>query len=103
MRALRARQVDVLTAHEAGMAAQPDEEHLVYATAHGRVVFTANQGDFCRLHANYLARGQSHAGIIVVPQQRYSVGEQLRRLLRLMAAQSDESMQGRIEFLSAWG
>src|SRR5438132_191000 len=57
----------------------------------------------CRLHAEYLTRGQSHAGIIVVAQQQYSVGEQLRRLLRLMAAHSDESMRDRVEFLSAWG
>jgi hypothetical protein len=92
-----------MTAHDAGMDAQPDEEHLAYATAHGRVVFTANQGDFCRLHASFLAQGVSHAGIIVVPQQRYSVGEQARRLLRLLDAHSAESMRDRVEFLSAWG
>jgi hypothetical protein len=103
VRALRALQVDVLTAHEAGMNEQPDEEHLAYAAAHGRVLFTANQGDFCRLHASYLTHGESHAGIIVVSQQRYSVGEQVRRLRRLLAAHSDETMRDRIEFLSAWG
>jgi hypothetical protein len=92
-----------MTAHESGMDARPDEEHLAYATAQGRVVFTANQGDFCRLHGSFLAQGTSHAGIIVVPQQRYSVGEQVRRLLRLLDTHSAESMRDRVEFLSACG
>jgi hypothetical protein len=43
-----------------------------------------------------------HAGIIVAPQQRYAVGEELRRLLRLIGTVSAEEMQNRVEFLSAW-
>jgi hypothetical protein len=31
------------------------------------------------------------------------VGEQMRRLLRLMAAKSAEEMENQVEFLSAWG
>jgi hypothetical protein len=103
VRALRALQVDVLTVHEAGMIEHPDDDQLAYAAAQGRVLFTANQGDFCRLHASYLTEGRSHAGIIVVTQQRYSVGEQVRRLRNLLAAHSDESMRNQIEFLSGWG
>jgi hypothetical protein len=45
--------------------------------------------------------GQSHAGIILAAQQRYSVGEQMRRLLRLISALTAEEMRNRIEFLSA--
>ena len=43
-----------------------------------------------------------HAGIIVITQQRYGIGEQIRRLLRLIAAKSAEDMQNNIEFLSSW-
>jgi hypothetical protein len=102
VRALHARGVDVTTALEAGIIEQPDQDHLDYATAQGRVLYSFNVGDFCRLHTAYLAHGRTHAGIVLAQQQRYSVGEQLRRLLKLMAAKSAEEMRNRLEFLSAW-
>jgi hypothetical protein len=49
-----------------------------------------------------MTRGKHHAGIILVHQKRFSIGEQLRRLLRLMAAKSAEDVGDRIEFLSWW-
>lgn len=103
LRALRARGVDVQSAGEAGMIEREDDEHLEYATAQGRVVYSFNRGHFCRLHADFLAGGKSHCGIVVSRQQRYSVGEQMRRLLNLVAALSAEEMQNRLEFLSDWG
>ncbi|MEH1936351.1 MAG: hypothetical protein V7L14_22145 [Nostoc sp.] len=36
-------------------------------------------------------------------QQGYSVGEQMRRLLKLIAAKPAENMQNQVEFLSSWG
>jgi predicted nuclease of predicted toxin-antitoxin system len=101
--ALRARGVDVVTALEVGMINRDDAEHLDYAAAHGRVLFSFNVGDFYDLHARYLAEGKSHAGIILARQQIYSVGELLRRLSRLINARSAEEMKDRVEFLSAWG
>ena len=103
VRALRARGVDVTTALDEGMIERSDSEHLDYATAQGRVLYTFNVGDFYRLHISYLAQGKSHAGIILVRQQRYSVGEQMRRLLKLVAAKSAEEMRDSVEFLHAWG
>ena len=100
--ALRPRRVDVETAHEAGMRKRMDHEHLAYATAQGRVVYTFNTRHFCALHADLLTRGKSHAGIVVCPQQRYRVGEQIRRLVRIVNALSPEEMQNRLEFLSDW-
>lgn len=102
-RALRARNVDVTTALEQDMIEQSDAAHLDYAAAQGRVLFSFNVGDFCRLHNEYLAQGKSHSGIIVSPQQRFSVGEQMRRLLRLAANRSAEQMCNNIEFLGQWG
>ena len=101
--ALRARGVDVLSASEADMLGRTDEEHLAYAAAQGRVICTFNRGHFYRLHTRYLTEGKSHAGVIRAPQQRYSVGEYLRRLLRLIATRSAEEMRDQVEFLSAWG
>lgn len=44
--------------------------------------------------------GESHAGIIVAKQA--SVGEIVRRFLRLAAALSAEDMENRLEYLSNW-
>ena len=103
VRALRSRGADVLTALDAGMIERTDADHLAYASQHGRILCSSNAGDFYRLHSELIAQGKSHAGIILIAQQRYTVGEQMRRLLRLMAAKSPRDMQDQIEFLGAWG
>jgi len=95
--------VDITTALDEGMIERSDAEHLDYATTQGRVLYTFNVADFYRLHTNYLAQGKTHAGIILARQQRYSVGEQMRRLLKLVATKSAEEMQNSVEFLHAWG
>lgn len=102
VRALCARGVDVVPALEAGMIECQDEEHLVYATAQGRVLYSFNVSDLYRIHTDFLTRGRSHAGISLARQQRYSVGEQMRRLLKLIAIKSAEDMRNQVEFLSAW-
>ena len=103
VRALRARGIDVTTALDAGMIGRTDEEHLEYAAAQGRVLYTCNVGDFYRLHTAFLAQRKSHAGVILARQQRYSVGEQARHLLKLIATESAEEMRNQVEFVSAWG
>jgi hypothetical protein len=102
LRALAARGVDATSALGAGMIRRSDADHLAYATGEGRALFSFNVGDFCRLHDQWLAAGRSHAGIVVAQQRRFAVGEQLRRLLRLVATISAEDMRGRIEFLGSW-
>lgn len=99
---LRLRGLDVMTAREAGMIERNDKEHLDYATGQGRVLYSFNVSDYYRLHTEYLSQERSHAGIILARQQRYSVGEQQRRLLKLVATRSAEEMRNRVEFLSAW-
>ena len=101
--ALRARGVEVVTALDGGMVERRDEDHLEYATAQGRVLYSYNVRDYYRLHTAFLREGKAHAGIILGRQQYYSVGEQMRRLLKLIATISAEEMQNRVEFLSAWG
>jgi len=101
--ALRARRVDVATALEEDMIERSDMDHLDYATSQGRALCSFNVADFARLHNEYVTQGKSHGGIILAPQQRYSVGDLLRRLLRLIAARSAEEMKNQMEFLSGWG
>ena len=103
IRTLRARGIDATTTKEEKMIAKTDEEHLEYAAKTGRVLFSFNRIDFYQLHKHYVFQNKSHAGIILSTQQQYSVGEQMRRILRLVATKSSEDMKNWIEFLSAWG
>jgi len=80
------------------MIEREDEEHLAFATTAGRVLYRFNVGDYCRLNDQV----PTHAGLILAQQQRFSVGDQMRRLMRLLASLSTEEMRNRIEFLSAW-
>lgn len=102
-RALRSRGVDVITVREADRLGYSDLEQLEWAAIEGRVIYTFNRRDFFQLHTAFLTQGRNHAGIILAPQQHYSVGEQMRRLLNLIETKSAEEMQNQIEFLSAWG
>jgi Domain of unknown function (DUF5615) len=101
--ALRSRGVVVVTALDAGLTEKPDEEQLVFATEHECVLYTFNVSDFYRLHTQWLSTGREHAGIILAPQQRFSVGEQLRRLLHLRAGATSATMRNQAKFLSNWG
>ena len=103
IRALRLHEVNVLSSTEAGMNGRPDEEQLEFASSQSYALYSHNARDFYQLHTQFLAEGKSHAGIILGPQQQYSVGEQMRRLLKLMAAKSAEEMENQVEFLGAWG
>ena len=91
--ALRARGFDVLTSFEAGMNAQTDDAQLSFAASQGRLLLTANARDFARLHRDWLCQGRPHSGIMLIPQQRYSTGEIVRRLLRA-GASGDEKISG---------
>lgn len=103
VQALRNRGVDVTTALDEGMIERSDADHLAYATKQARVLFSYNRGDFLKLHTQYIAEGKSHAGIILARQQQYSVGELMRRILKLMANRSTADMKNRVEFLNIWG
>jgi hypothetical protein len=93
--ALRSRDIDVVTVLEAGLVGKSDEEL-------GCVLYTFNVSDFCRLHEQWMSCGREHCGMILAPQQRFSVGEQLRRILRLRSGTTTAGMRNRVEFLSNW-
>ncbi len=88
---LRARNVDALTAAEADMINRPDEDHLIAASSAGRALFTYNTSDYCALHQSWMSSERPHAGIIVAPQQQYSVGEELRRIMRWRRVAADHA------------
>jgi len=102
VQALRSRNVDVLTVADVGMLHKTDEEQLAWATEHDRVIFSFNARDFYRLHTLLLEQGSAHRGIVLAPQQRYSIGELLRGVLHLVNTRSAEDLVGKLEFLSDW-
>lgn len=102
VQALRDNDVNVLTVSDANNLGRIDEEQLIWATEQGRVIYTFNSRDFCRLHGSFIAVGRSHTGIIVAPRQSYSVGEQVRGFLKLIGSKSAEEMINQLEFLGTY-
>jgi hypothetical protein len=98
IRGLRSRGIDVTTVLDEGRVGDSDRAQLEYAWQTKRVLYSFNVSDFCRLHKEYLTEGKPHAGIVVVYRQRYSIGEQLRLLLRLADMTSAMDMRNTLLF-----
>lgn len=99
--ALRFRNVDVLSTNEAQMLSRSDEEQLKWALDNQRVIYSFNVRYFYRIHTNLVQQRERHAGIIL-GVQNYSIGDQMRRILQIIAKKSAQEMQNQVEFLSAW-
>lgn len=93
VRGLRHRGVDVLTVQEANMLGASDQEHVEYARAESRVVFSQDQ-DFLALHAS----GLEHAGIAYAPQGM-SIGDIIRGLMLIHQVLDADDMKGHVEYL----
>lgn len=102
VQALRNAEIDLVTTSEANNLRRPDDEQLIWATEQNRVIYSFNVGDFYRLHSTYMQQNRSHAGIVLVQRQSYSVGEQLRGVQRLMDAMSAEEMRNKLVFLGVY-
>lgn len=96
---LRARNLDILTTIEADRTGADDRSQLAYSTSVGRAIYTFNVSDFSALHAEYLSGGKSHTGIIVIPDQRCSIGEKIRRIASFVSIATAEEMIDRIAYL----
>ena len=96
---LRARNIDVITTIEVGRTGSDDDSQLAYAASIGRAIYTFNVGDFAKLHGDYLRQNKTHAGIIVIPDQRCSIGEKIRRLAGFISRTGAKDMINRMEFL----
>jgi hypothetical protein len=100
--ALRSRRVEVVTPLDAGFIGKTDDEQLAFATERECVLYTFNICDFYRLHTEWISAGREHGGMILAQQQRLSVGEQLRWILRLRASLTNAAMRNSVEFLGNW-
>ncbi len=101
--ALRQHGIGVVTTNEANIVGIDNDAQLEHAARQHTAIVTNNICDYTVLHTRWLAQGRSHAGIVLFPQQEYSIGEVVRRLAHLHRTLSAEEMQGRLEWLSSWG
>jgi hypothetical protein len=98
--ALRRRGFNVETTASARRLRMPDEAQLTYAASQQRALVTHNVKDFPRIHAEWLAAGREHWGIILLIGQP-SIGAWLRRMERLLSRVSAAEWRSRLVFLSA--
>lgn len=71
--ALRARGFDAVSVHELGHYGWSDVEHLAYASAERRAIFTFNASDYIALHKKYLAQRETarwHHRLQATPRPR---------------------------------
>jgi hypothetical protein len=101
VRALQARQVDILTVRDTDTYGLSDIEQLRLATQRQRVLYSHNIRDFCQLHTDFINMSENHAGIALLAQD-YSVGEQVRAILEFISTRTAEDMQNQLEFLSQY-
>ncbi len=91
---LRRRGIDVTTTADAGLLGADDFQHLAFALAQDRVIFT-NDHHFLRLHD----QGHHHLGIAYCHQQSRSVGEIIRVLELIWEVLEPHEMRDRVEFV----
>jgi predicted nuclease of predicted toxin-antitoxin system len=89
---------DVTSAYESGMGAATDDVLLAFAVSEQRTVVTFNHKDFAILHAQYMAEGKEHAGIIFSTEETPDVIR--RRLLRLLNTLSANELTNQIRWLN---
>ena len=95
---LKRRGVDVYTARDAGNLGLSDEAQLAFAHSQGAVIFT-HDDDFLKIAHNWRVAAHDHSGIIYVHQQRFGVGEIIRRLKLLDELLTQADMVNHVEFL----
>ncbi len=94
---LRKRGFDVEHAQELSRKGKSDAEQLMYAAKEKRCLITFNVKHFVLLHNDYVNTGREHWGIIVSKQ--LTIGETIRRALRVLQSNSQDSMKNRLLFL----
>lgn len=91
---LRRRGIDVTTTAEAGLLGRDDTDHVAFALAAGRVIYTSDD-DFLALNA----AGLQHPGIVYCHQQKASIGAVVHGLFLIWEVLEPEDMRNRVEYL----
>lgn len=94
---VRRQGMDVVTAQDLGQTRATDEELLNLATQASRLMLT-NDTDFLRLHAEWMRRGDHHAGIVYWAQNM-GIGVAIRRMMQYVLQTSPQDAADRVHFL----
>ena len=98
VQALRRRGVDVITVQDCGLRGADDLALLRQALQEERAMLT-NDHHFLGLAAQCAARGETFAPIFYWQQQRRSVGEMVRRIIREASRTGYSEALSRVYFL----
>ena len=90
---LKRRGIKILAARDAGNLGLSDEEQLNYAAKNNFVIVT-HADDFLTMAIKY-----DHKGIVYVHQQKYGVGDLIRKLKLLWDVAEQEDFRNHVEFL----
>jgi hypothetical protein len=74
--------------------------HLTLAQIHAALAYYHVNRD--EIETDIAAEQAAAIHIIVAPQQRCSVGEEIRRVMRLIRQRTADEMLCRLEFMSGW-
>lgn len=99
VKGLRARGIDLVTTVDVHQLGATDAEQPATAIRLRRAIYTFNVRDFAQLHGETLEQGLEHTGIIVIPDQRLSTGEKIRRVAGFLHRATSEEMLNRMEHL----
>jgi len=90
---LKRRGVRVISARDADNLGLSDKEQLEYAAKNNFVIVT-HDDDFLTMAIKY-----DHKGIVYVHQQKYDVGDLIRKLKLLWDVAEQEDFRNHVEFL----
>ena len=95
---LKRRGIDAWSVRDVCNLGLSDEAQFHYATKESAVIFT-HDDDFLRLPHEWTQQEHEHWGIIYVHQDKFSIGEYIRRLMDYALILEAEDMKNRVEFL----
>ncbi len=81
-----------------GMIEADDDEQLAFAASNQRAIVSFNHKDFAVLHAQYMAEGKEHWGIILSTEENMRVMR--HRLLRLLNSLTAEELKNQMRWLN---
>jgi predicted nuclease of predicted toxin-antitoxin system len=97
-RALRQRDVDILTVQEEHRMGTPDPEVLDRATELGRVLFTLDD-DLLAEATQRQRTGVAFAGVIFAHQLRVPIGQVVEQLELIALAGDPQEFENRVQYL----
>ena len=92
------RGMDVVRGQDRGQCGKDDEILLIDAVPEGRLMLT-NDHDFLALDAAWQSTGRSHAGIVYWHQNKYPVGEAIKRILAYASSTAPADATNVVHFL----